>query len=113
MPLKISVRLQYFHFQCISCSLIPFYLFVWLSQPQKLAVGSLPERIITAFQTVVEEHHNEDDALCTCTDVATHVGKIKEEAENATPGNVSFASLALLNNTRSHSCFFGLISAFC
>ncbi|XP_031391914.1 regulation of nuclear pre-mRNA domain-containing protein 1B-like [Punica granatum] len=49
----------------------------------KLAVGGLPEKILTAFQSVFEESSAEDDALNKCSNAAQNMGKIGEEAENS------------------------------
>lgn len=47
-----------------------------------MAVGGLPEKIITAFQSVLDEHHNEEAALNKCSTALQSVGRI-EDAENA------------------------------
>lgn len=52
------------------------------SKPQKLAVGGLPEKILTAFQPVLEEHLSEEAALNKCSAALHHVGKIDEDVEN-------------------------------
>uniref|UniRef100_A0A2C9VAJ3 Uncharacterized protein n=2 Tax=Manihot esculenta TaxID=3983 RepID=A0A2C9VAJ3_MANES len=48
----------------------------------KLAVGGLPEKILTAFQSVSDEHLDEEAALNKCKAAVFHVGKIREEVEN-------------------------------
>ncbi|CAL8168351.1 unnamed protein product [Prunus armeniaca] len=48
----------------------------------KLAVGGLPEKILTAFQPVLEEHLSEEAALNKCSAALHHVGKIDEDVEN-------------------------------
>ncbi|KAI4348525.1 hypothetical protein L6164_009238 [Bauhinia variegata] len=48
----------------------------------KLAVGGLPEKILTAFQSVLEEHLIEEVALNKCNVAVHHVGKHMEEIEN-------------------------------
>ncbi|KAI4300987.1 hypothetical protein L6164_034308 [Bauhinia variegata] len=48
----------------------------------KLAVGGLPEKILTAFQSVLEEHHIEEVALNKCNATVHHVGKLMEDIEN-------------------------------
>ncbi|PON89769.1 hypothetical protein TorRG33x02_144490 [Trema orientale] len=54
----------------------------------KLSVGGLPEKIITAFQSVLDEHVNEEAALNKCSTALQYVGKLEEDAENAlTQGN--------------------------
>ncbi|XP_021662225.1 formin-like protein 7 isoform X2 [Hevea brasiliensis] len=54
----------------------------------KLAVGGLPEKILTAFQSVIDEHFDEEAALNKCSTAVFHVGKIREEMENgSTLGN--------------------------
>lgn len=47
-----------------------------------MAVGALPEKIITAFQSVLEEHSNEEATLNKCITVLHHVGKVGEDVEN-------------------------------
>ncbi|XP_062111911.1 uncharacterized protein LOC133823260 isoform X2 [Humulus lupulus] len=54
----------------------------------KLSVGDLPEKIITAFQSVLDEHISEEAAIKKCSTALQYVSKIEEEAENAlTQGN--------------------------
>ena len=54
----------------------------WSSSLQKLAVGCLPEKILTAFQPVLDEHLNEKDALNNCSAAVREVGKVVEDVEN-------------------------------
>ncbi|KAF5749135.1 regulation of nuclear pre-mRNA domain-containing protein 2-like [Tripterygium wilfordii] len=49
----------------------------------KLTVGGLPEKILTAFQSVLDENVNEESALSKCCTAVSHVGKIVEDIENA------------------------------
>lgn len=60
----------------------------------KLAVGGMPEKIITAYQSVLEEHSEEDTAL-NKSEAAIHlVGKIAEDVDVAsTQGNMQGSSL--------------------
>ncbi|KAH9771047.1 CID domain-containing protein [Citrus sinensis] len=48
----------------------------------KLAVGALPEKILTAFQSVLDEHPNEEVALNNCNAAVHHAGKVSEDVEN-------------------------------
>ncbi|TQE04293.1 hypothetical protein C1H46_010078 [Malus baccata] len=48
----------------------------------KLAVGGLPEKILTAFQPVLDEHLTEEAALHKCNAAVLYVGKIDEDVEN-------------------------------
>ncbi|XP_027187594.1 uncharacterized protein [Cicer arietinum] len=48
----------------------------------KLAVGCLPEKILTALHSVNEEHPNEEAALNKCKASVCQVGKVVEDAEN-------------------------------
>ncbi|XP_059427937.1 uncharacterized protein LOC132161773 [Corylus avellana] len=48
----------------------------------KLAVGGLPEKILTAFQSVLDEHPTEEAALSKCDATLRHVGKIEEDVES-------------------------------
>lgn len=54
----------------------------WSSSLQKLAIGSLPEKIITALHSVNDEHPNEEAALNKCNDAVCQVGKLVEDVEN-------------------------------
>lgn len=47
-----------------------------------MAVGGLPEKILTAFQSVLDEHSTEEAALSKCSGSVRHVGKIEEDVEN-------------------------------
>ncbi|KAE9599692.1 hypothetical protein Lalb_Chr14g0365071 [Lupinus albus] len=47
----------------------------------KLAVGCLPEKILTAFQSVFDEHHNEEEALSKCNTAARDYSKLVEDVE--------------------------------
>ncbi|KAK9170617.1 hypothetical protein Syun_002757 [Stephania yunnanensis] len=49
----------------------------------KLAIGGLPEKIVTAFQSVHDEHFKEDTALSKCKAAVQHVEKIEKEFEIA------------------------------
>ncbi|KAI9093632.1 hypothetical protein K1719_027081 [Acacia pycnantha] len=48
----------------------------------KLAVGGLPEKILTAFQSVLDEHLGEEAALSKCYAAVRDVGKLIEDVEN-------------------------------
>ncbi|XAR48345.1 hypothetical protein NMG60_11031144 [Bertholletia excelsa] len=48
----------------------------------KLAVGGMPEKIVTAFQLVQDENTTEEAALNKCKAAATAVGKIERDIEN-------------------------------
>ena len=48
-----------------------------------MAVGGLPEKIITAFESVLEEQINEEAALNKCNAALQNVGKIEEDVEKA------------------------------
>ena len=54
----------------------------WPSSLQKLAVGGLPEKILTAFHSVLDEHLNEDAALNKCNAAVQQLGKLVEDTEN-------------------------------
>lgn len=51
----------------------------------KLAVGGLPEKILTAFQSVIDENLDEEAALNKCSGAVSQVGNIREEIENGPP----------------------------
>ncbi|KAK7396097.1 hypothetical protein VNO78_16857 [Psophocarpus tetragonolobus] len=48
----------------------------------KLSVGCLPEKVLTAFQPVLDEHLNEEAALNNCNAAVHDVGKVVDEVEN-------------------------------
>lgn len=47
-----------------------------------MAVGGLPEKLLTALQPVLDEHATEEGALNKCSVAARYVGKIEEDVEN-------------------------------
>ncbi|KAK7286616.1 hypothetical protein RJT34_21736 [Clitoria ternatea] len=48
----------------------------------KLAAGCLPEKILSAFQSVLDENANEEAALNQCNTAVRDVGKVVEDVEN-------------------------------
>ncbi|KAK7290711.1 hypothetical protein RIF29_05316 [Crotalaria pallida] len=48
----------------------------------KLAVGCLPEKILTSFQSVLDEHPNEEAALSKCDAATRDYSKLVEDVEN-------------------------------
>ncbi|OIW06460.1 hypothetical protein TanjilG_05231 [Lupinus angustifolius] len=48
----------------------------------KLAVGCLPEKILTALHSVLDDHLNEEAALNKCNDAVRQVCKLVEDVEN-------------------------------
>ncbi|KAE9590221.1 hypothetical protein Lalb_Chr21g0317331 [Lupinus albus] len=48
----------------------------------KLAVGCLPEKILTALHSVLDEHLNEEAALNKCNNAVRQVCKLVEDVEN-------------------------------
>ncbi|KAF7819209.1 regulation of nuclear pre-mRNA domain-containing protein 1B-like [Senna tora] len=48
----------------------------------KLAVGGLPEKILTAFQSVLDEYLSEETALSKCHAAVRDVSKVMEDVEN-------------------------------
>ncbi|KAK9290414.1 hypothetical protein L1049_008583 [Liquidambar formosana] len=60
----------------------------------KLAVGGMPEKVLTAFQSVHDEYCNEETALNKCKTAVNHVGKIEDAVENtSTLGNQQGSAL--------------------
>ncbi|XVE62447.1 hypothetical protein DITRI_Ditri06bG0118800 [Diplodiscus trichospermus] len=60
----------------------------------KLAVGGLPEKILTAFQSVLEDNPNEDTALNKCNAAVQHLHNIREDVESSlAQGNQNGAGL--------------------
>ncbi|OMO61310.1 hypothetical protein COLO4_33469 [Corchorus olitorius] len=49
----------------------------------KLAVGGLPEKILTAYQSVLEDNPNEDTALNKCNAAVQHLNKFGEDLESS------------------------------
>ncbi|CAA0809782.1 ENTH/VHS family protein [Striga hermonthica] len=54
----------------------------------KLAVGGLPEKILTAFQLVLDETVNEEDTLKNCQDAALYLRDIENDVNVSTPGDL-------------------------
>lgn len=66
-----------------------------------MAVGGLPEKILTAFQSVLDEHSTEEAALSKCNATVHHVGKIEEDVEcTLTQGKSSAVGFDVL------TCYF-------
>uniref|UniRef100_A0A5B6Z3U9 Putative regulation of nuclear pre-mRNA domain-containing protein 1B-like n=1 Tax=Davidia involucrata TaxID=16924 RepID=A0A5B6Z3U9_DAVIN len=60
----------------------------------KLAVGGMPEKIVTAFQSVHDENINEEAALNKCKAAVRRVGKIEKDIEStSTQGNQQGSAL--------------------
>ncbi|XP_022742390.1 regulation of nuclear pre-mRNA domain-containing protein 1B-like isoform X2 [Durio zibethinus] len=60
----------------------------------KLAVGGLPEKILTAYQSVLEDNPNEDSVLNKCNAAAQHLIKIGEDVgNNLAQGNQNGSAL--------------------
>ncbi|KAM7273538.1 hypothetical protein ACFE04_028202 [Oxalis oulophora] len=53
----------------------------------KLAVGGQPEKILTAFQSVLDEHTNEEDALNKCNVAVVNVSKFGDLENTSTHAN--------------------------
>ncbi|KAL4351492.1 hypothetical protein GQ457_06G016290 [Hibiscus cannabinus] len=49
----------------------------------KLAVGGLPEKILTAYQTVLEDNPNEDTVLNKCNAAVQNLSKLGENVESS------------------------------
>ncbi|XP_068663550.1 uncharacterized protein [Aristolochia californica] len=61
----------------------------------KIAVGGMPEKIVTAFQSIHDEHVNEDTTLSKCRAVVRRVEKMEKDVDDAcTHGNQQESSLA-------------------
>ncbi|KAK6942099.1 CID domain, partial [Dillenia turbinata] len=48
----------------------------------KLAVGGMPEKIVSAFQSVLDEHFNEETALNKCRDAVDYIIKMEKDVES-------------------------------
>ncbi|XWS57934.1 hypothetical protein CRYUN_Cryun09bG0215500 [Craigia yunnanensis] len=67
----------------------------------KLAVGGLPEKILTAYQSVLEDNPNEDTALNKCNAAVQHLIKIGEDVGSSlVQGNQNGS--ALLDELQKH-----------
>ena len=66
------------------------YVFLFLGIFQKLAVGGLPEKILTAYQSVLEDNPNEDTALNKCNAAVQHLIKIGEDVGSSLAQGMSF-----------------------
>ncbi|CAN6443164.1 unnamed protein product [Victoria cruziana] len=49
----------------------------------KLAIGGTPEKIVSAFQSVHDDHFNEDTALNKCKAAIRRVGKMEKDVDDA------------------------------
>lgn len=43
----------------------------------------MPEKLVTAFQSVYDEHLKEDAALRKCKEAAHHIGKVERDVNDA------------------------------
>lgn len=65
-----------------------------LSLRIKLAVGCMPEKIVTGFHSVLDENVNEEAALNKCKDAVNRVGEIEKNVEiMSAQGNVQGSGL--------------------
>ena len=67
------------------------FFFSWPYYLQKLAVGGLPEKILTAYQSVLEDNPNENTALNKCNAAVQHLIKIGEDVESSLAQGMSSA----------------------
>lgn len=84
------------------------FIFALLSL-QKLAIGGLPEKILTAFQTVFDDHSNEETAFNMCNTAVHHLSKIGEDVDSASNQGKSLpeGSIFLLSSVISNeACHF-------
>ncbi|KAE8699245.1 hypothetical protein F3Y22_tig00110584pilonHSYRG00398 [Hibiscus syriacus] len=62
----------------------------------KLAVGGLPEKILTAYQSVLEDNPNEDTVLNKCNAAVQNLGNLGENVESSlTQGNQNGSALVV------------------
>ncbi|WOL17107.1 hypothetical protein Cni_G25896 [Canna indica] len=60
----------------------------------KLAVGEMPEKIVSAYQSVLDEHSNEDTALSKCKETVQLLEKMEKDIDVASKqGNLQGSSL--------------------
>ncbi|PSS15776.1 Regulation of nuclear pre-mRNA domain-containing protein [Actinidia chinensis var. chinensis] len=60
----------------------------------KLGVGGMPEKIVTAFQSVHDENTTEEAALNKCEAAASLVGKMEKDVHTSAQGNQDASVLA-------------------
>ncbi|XP_057467707.1 uncharacterized protein LOC130757087 [Actinidia eriantha] len=60
----------------------------------KLGVGGMPEKIVTAFQSVHDENTTEEAALNKCEATASLVGKMEKDVHTSAQGNQDASVLA-------------------
>ena len=51
------------------------------SYDQKLTIGSTAERIVSAFHSVVSEHHGEDEEMNKCKSAVHRVKKMEKDVD--------------------------------
>lgn len=76
--------------------------FDWSSVIQKLAVGGMPEKLLTAFQAVEEEHLKEDAALNNCKAAVHYVTRFEDDIEKTITQGKNYA----LGSYILHPSFF-------
>lgn len=77
-----------FSFYSLSCNtivslLVGIVVIPFTCIPQKLAVGGLPEKILSAFQSVFDENANEEGAFNNCRGVVSRVKEMEQEIEKS------------------------------
>ena len=56
---------------------------------QKLALGEMPEKIVTAYQSVLDDRSNEDTALSNCKISVQVLEKMEKDVDvSCTQGNI-------------------------
>ncbi|GAB2272710.1 hypothetical protein Dimus_007530 [Dionaea muscipula] len=69
--------------------------FLLLSESQKLTVGGLLEKIVTAFHSVHDENPNEEDALVKCSAAALLVERMEKDVDDTTVKGIQLDSTVL------------------
>ncbi|KQJ89527.1 UPF0400 protein C337.03 isoform X1 [Brachypodium distachyon] len=59
---------------------------------KKLAVGGMPEKIVIAYESVVDQHFDEDTALNKCTTVVSVLEKMEKDVDSACTHGIPQAS---------------------
>ncbi|KAK3119645.1 hypothetical protein QOZ80_9AG0673260 [Eleusine coracana subsp. coracana] len=64
---------------------------------KKLIVGGMPEKIVTAYQSVLDKHFNEDTALNKCKSTVVVLENINKDAEDACKQGIQQGSSLISN----------------
>jgi hypothetical protein len=60
---------------------------------RKLTVGGMPEKIVTAYQSVLDQHFDEDTALNKCNNAVSVLDRMDKDVDDACTQGKAFFSL--------------------